>query len=77
MLDDRLVISGNRGAPTLAEGESAHRVERTSGLFSRSIQLPKQLDVEKIEAHFENGELHIVLPKLAKPAARTIEIKTN
>ncbi|MCY2982570.1 MAG: Hsp20/alpha crystallin family protein [Planctomycetota bacterium] len=77
MLEDKLVISGNRAAPTHAEGDSTHRAERTCGSFSRSIQLPKQLDVEKIEAHFDNGVLHVVLPKLAKPAARTIEIKTN
>ena len=77
MLEDRLVVSGERIAPSLGEGVSAHRVERARGQFSRSIQLPKQLDADKIGAHFNNGVLHVVLPKLAKPAARTIEIKTN
>lgn len=77
VLDDRLIVSGNRAAPAHGEGVSAHRVERMSGQFSRSIQLPKQLDSENIGAHFNNGVLHVVLPKKAKPAARTIEIKTN
>ncbi len=77
MLDDRLIVSGNRVAPAHDEGVSAHRIERTDGQFSRSIQLPKQLDVEKIGAHFECGVLHVVLPKQPKPVARTIEIKTN
>ena len=77
MLEDRLVVSGERVVAPLGEGVSSHRVERSRGLFSRSIQLPKQLDVDKIGAHFDNGVLHVVLPKMAKPAARTIEIKTN
>ena len=77
MLDDRLIVCGNRIAPTHEDGVSAHRIERADGQFSRSIQLPKQLDVEKIGAHFDNGVLHVVLPKQPKPVARTIEIKTN
>lgn len=77
MEDDRLVVSGNRVATSLGEGASAHRVERSNGDFSRSIQLPKQLDVEKVGAHFDNGVLHVVLPKQAKPMPRTIEIKSN
>ncbi len=77
MLDDRLIVSGSRAAPSHDEGASAHRIERTDGQFSRSIQLPKQLDVDKIGAHFDNGVLHVVLPKQPKPVARTIEIKTH
>ena len=75
MQEDRLVVSGNRhGVPT-GEGTSVHRKERTTGAFSRSIRLPKQLDVEKIEAKFDNGVLQVTLPKQAKPVPRTIEIK--
>jgi len=77
MHEDRLIVSGVRAVVEKAEGVTAHRVERTSGPFSRSIQLPKQLDAEKIEAHFDNGVLHVSLPKQAKPQPRTIEIKTN
>ena len=77
MLEDRLIVSGVRPAVEKVEGVSAHRVERTSGPFSRSMQLPKQLDADKIEAHFDNGVLHVVLPKQAKPLPRTIEIKTS
>ena len=77
MQEDRLAVSGVRNALTHAEGVSSHRVERTSGPFSRSIQMPKQVDVDKIGADFDNGVLHVVLPKQAKPMPRTIEIKSN
>ncbi len=77
MQEDRLAVSGVRTAPTQAEGFSALRVERSNGPFSRSILLPKQLDIEKIDADFNNGVLHVVLPKQTKPSPRTIEIKTS
>ncbi len=77
MIEERLIVSGLRAGVEKAEGTSVHRLERASGQFSRSIQLPKQLDVDKIEAQFDNGVLHVVLPKLAKASPRTIEIKTN
>ncbi len=76
MLDERLIVSGSRAAPLQEEGSSAHRIERSQGAFSRSIQLPKQLDVENIDARFDNGVLHVVMPKQPKPVARTIEVKT-
>jgi HSP20 family protein len=40
-----------------------HLVERSYGAFSRSIPLPYQPDSAKTEAKFENGVLHIRLPK--------------
>ncbi|MEQ1830391.1 MAG: Hsp20/alpha crystallin family protein [Pirellula sp.] len=77
MLDERLVVKGVRQAVEKGDAVNVHRQERASGKFSRSIRLPKQLDSEKIEAHFDNGVLHVVLPKQPKPVARTIEIKTS
>lgn len=74
--EERLMVSGVRPAVVDSEGVSSHRVERLSGPFSRSIQLPPQLDTEKIEAHFENGTLHVVMPKQAKTMPRKIEIKS-
>lgn len=76
MLDERLIIKGKRPLVPQDDSLKVHRQERMLGNFSRTVRLPKQLDAEKIEAHFENGVLHIVLPKQPKPTARTIEIKT-
>lgn len=75
--DERLVVSGTRDAAVQGQKLSVHRQERTAGKFSRSLRLPKKLDAEKIEARFDNGVLHVVLPKQAKPIPRTIEIKTT
>jgi HSP20 family protein len=75
--DERLVVSGTRDAAVQGQKLSVHRQERAAGKFSRSLRLPKKLDAEKIEARFDNGVLHVVLPKQAKPIPRTIEIKTT
>lgn len=75
MQEERLVVTGTREKRPEAEAVHVHRNECSSGAFSRSIRLPKLLDLEKIEASFENGVLQILLPKQAKPLPRTIEIR--
>ena len=52
-----------------------HLVERAYGSFSRSFQLPKNLDESKIEATFEHGVLTVRIPKAALPQPKKIEIK--
>jgi HSP20 family protein len=75
MQDEYLVVSGTREKRPDAEAKQVHRNECSNGAFLRSIRLTKLLDMDKIEASFENGVLHILLPKQAKPLSRTIEIK--
>jgi HSP20 family protein len=54
-----------------------HVVERSYGSFSRAIPLPFDPDPAKVEAKFDNGVLHIHLPKPAEVAKKQqkIEIK--
>ena len=42
-----------------------HRVERTYGKCSRTLQLPENCDTEHADCSFENGELKVSFPKLA------------
>jgi HSP20 family protein len=52
-------------------------VERSYGSFSRTISLPFDPDLAKVEAKFDKGVLHIHLPKPAEVAQKQqkIEIK--
>jgi HSP20 family protein len=52
-----------------------HLVERSYGAFSRSFQLPQNVDEEQIQATFEDGMLHVRVPKAALPQPRRIEIQ--
>ena len=60
------------------DGEKAvgyHRRERSFGAFSRSIQVPEDLDLQKAAAKYENGLLVIRVPKAesAKPRQITVQ----
>ena len=60
------------------EEESAdnrfHLWERRYGSFQRSFTVPRTVDPEKIDAHFENGLLTIHLPKAPEAKGRKISI---
>ena len=64
MHHDMLTIRGKRhDEETIHDDRFFHR-ECYWGVFSRSIIIPKQIDTERIRAHFKNGVVTIVLPKL-------------
>lgn len=75
--DSTLTISVERESSKKDEGENFRRIERSSGVVTRSISLPEDVDVEKIEAENKNGVLKVVISKLAgaKKSDRKIEIK--
>ena len=71
--EDVLTIKGERKKETEEQGKNYHRVERNYGSFSRSFNLGELIDQENIEASFENGVLHVSLPK-AQQVRKTKEI---
>ena len=52
-----------------------HFMERSYGSFTRSIQLPKQIQREKISASYKNGLLRITLPKSEEAKKKEVKIK--
>lgn len=74
--DNILTIGGERRIKENGEnGRTYHRVESRYGRFSRSLPLPNVVDIDKIEATYENGVLAISIPKLKEKAGRRIKIK--
>lgn len=71
--EDVLTIKGERKQETEEKDKNYHRIERTYGSFSRSFNLGEMIDQEKIDASFENGILHVSLPK-AQQVRRAKEI---
>mgnify|MGYP001456923379 CR=1 FL=1 len=70
-----LTLKGERRFEKKNESDNYHRVERAYGTFTRSFTLPPTVTAEGAKAEFENGVLHISLPKREETKARKIEIK--
>ena len=57
------------------EGElRVHVAERQSGTFERSVRLPEFVEGDRIEAHFTDGVLNVVVPKSRAAQPRKIRI---
>jgi len=69
-----LTVSGKREDTPPKEG-SFHRRERGTGQFSRSLQLPTDLDVTRAEASYKHGLLTVRIPKKEDAKPRQISIK--
>lgn len=61
-------IKGKR-KNAFSEEEEAQAVE-----VSRTVTIPKDVDIEKIEAHLEDGVLYLALPKQEKAQPRKISL---
>ncbi|WP_324674297.1 Hsp20/alpha crystallin family protein [Hymenobacter sp. GOD-10R] len=66
----RLTIAGERQFRNEQNQRRYHVVESSYGSFSRSFQLPDTVDPSKIEASFEDGVLHVTVPKDEKKTMR-------
>ena len=71
--EDVLTIKGERKQESEEQRKDYHRIERTYGSFSRSFNLGDMIDREAIDAAYENGVLHVRLPK-AQQVKKTKEI---
>ena len=69
MTANNLAICGERKIAAEEKDAKYHRREREAGTFSRMINLPGEVDSDKVEAKLENGILTVVVPKaeVAKP----------
>ncbi len=74
MHGDVLTISGERKFEKEEKDTHFHRIERSYGKFQRSIKLPVEVNIDKIEAKYKDGILHIKLPKSEKAKTKEISI---
>lgn len=72
---DTITLRGTRPAEALSEGASFHRQERTSGQFTRTLQLPFEVDPEKTEAKYEKGVLQVRLTRPEKMKLKKVTVK--
>lgn len=71
LVEDALTISGSRKTP------AANGQPEQSFSFSRSVNVPEEVDADKVSAAYENGVLTVTLPKReeTKPKKVTVPVK--
>ncbi|HMH33079.1 MAG TPA: Hsp20/alpha crystallin family protein [Puia sp.] len=71
-----LTISAEKKEEKETKDDKYTRREFISSSFVRSFSLPENVDENKIEGHYENGVLHVTVPKLQekKPERKTIPL---
>ncbi len=76
---DTLTIKGEKWVEGVEKGEGSTRVETSRGSFSRSFQLPIEVDPDAVKAAYKNGVLTVTLPKPpeAESGARTIPVASS
>jgi HSP20 family protein len=67
-------IAGVRRRPTPKTPVSYRQIELEYGPFERRVSLAEDVDPEGAEAHYERGQLTIVMPLARKPCAGRIMI---
>lgn len=70
-----LTIRGQRHPEETNDGSRYHRKECWHGRFSRSLELPYNIQADKVEANFKNGVLTITLPRAEAEKPKKISVK--
>ncbi len=74
MVNNTLVLRGEKKQETEEKKGNWHHVERAYGTFERTFTLPSHVVAEKIKARFQDGILQIVIPKADEARPREIQI---
>ncbi|MDD3374111.1 MAG: Hsp20/alpha crystallin family protein [Candidatus Omnitrophica bacterium] len=75
--DGSLILKGEKKKDTEVKEEKYFKTERFYGSFFRTIPLPASVDVNKVDAKYQDGVLTLTLPKKeeAKPKQISIDVK--
>lgn len=78
LTDRTLTIRGEKKEDKEKKDKEVYRRERAYGSFRRVMELPADVDAERITASFRNGVLTVDLPKTkqAQEKARQIPVKS-
>ncbi|MDB5898085.1 MAG: type effector protein [Ramlibacter sp.] len=76
--DDVLTIRAERMQERETNRRNYHLVERSVGVFQRSLRLPAPVDPAKVQATFDNGVLSVTIPKDgSKAGSRRVQVRSG
>ncbi len=73
--EGRVVIAGEKPQPDRPERAELCRGEIHYGVFRRSIALPEEVDLERLDATFRHGVLTLRVPRQSAGGAKKVHIK--
>ena len=74
---EMLTVSGEKKQEANRGKMKYHLAERVYGSFSRSVQLPAQVDRNTVEARYKDGILLITMSKAQSEKSKRIQVKTE
>ena len=77
VLGKTISLRFERKPEELKEGESYTRKERWYGEFSRTVELPFNVQIDKINAKFSKGILYIEMPRAEAEKPRKISVEAE
>jgi len=77
LTEDAITLSGEIKREEEVKEADYYCAERTYGRFSRTIDLPVKVNIEKAEATYKDGILEIRLPKAEEAKRKEIKLKVK
>lgn len=72
-----LTIKGRLPESQVQEGRNYLLKELSGGEFVRTVTLPAEVNADQVDATFESGMLHLVLPKTPAYQSKRIEVRSG
>jgi len=69
-----LTVKGERKEEESKKGKGYFYSERKYGSFQRSVELPAEVDADKVAACYKDGVLELMLPKSEKAKPKQIKV---
>ena len=77
LTDRTLTIKGEKKKEEEVKKENYYRSERSYGSFLRTLELPKEVQSDKVKAAFKNGILEIRMPKTEDAKAKEVKVQVE
>lgn len=74
---DTITVSGERNIKDKNLANLMQHNEKKYGHFKRTFRIPSTIDLDKVEARYEDGVLELFLPKTVLARPRTVEIQSG
>jgi len=71
---DLLTIRGEKKSEREEKGKNFHRMERSYGSFTRTVEIPSYANTDKVLADYKDGVLTVSLAKKEEAKEKTVKV---